>query len=164
MPISSIFAILTTVAAGINIQEYTVSGYSMAPLLMNGATVRITNVPSLQIGRGDIIVFRVGEKTLVKKVVGLPGDSLDIHSCNIENLIGRNCVYINEQVALSASSEPYTLQLEQGRFLSMYAGKLNGYLVLGAVNSYDSSKFGPVPPASIIGRVTEIQNKKGPED
>ena len=55
-----------------------ISGDSMYPTLVNGQVITIWKVCYTPI-RGDIIVFDIpGEKELVKRIIGLPGENIEI--------------------------------------------------------------------------------------
>lgn len=57
------------------VEMYKIKGASMEPTLRSGQRVIVTKV-FLNIGRGDVVVFRSKEQPiyLVKRVVGMPGD------------------------------------------------------------------------------------------
>lgn len=104
-------------------------------------------LPSRQIRRGDVIVFKFPEKPLVayvKRVIGLPQDEIEI--------VGRT-VFVNGK----ALNEPYTQFLGGGSSDAHY-GPLNvpedNYFVLGdnRDNSQDSRYWGFVPRSLVLGR------------
>jgi signal peptidase I len=120
-----------------------VDGFSMKPTLQDGEYV-LVNKLAYRFGepqRGDIIVFRPvnpGEE-LIKRVIGLPGDTVDIQD-------GR--VLVNGQEI----SEPYIAAPPKD------GGKWDvpqGYLfVMGdnRNNSSDSRAIGPIPLENVIGK------------
>jgi signal peptidase I len=93
--------------------------------------------------RGDIIVFhdpRNGERKLIKRVIGLPGETLEIKE---------GYVFINGQEI----DEPYI----QAPGRSSRAPTLipeNDYFVMGdnRTNSSDSRSWGPLPKEKIVGK------------
>lgn len=99
--------------------------------------------------RGDVVVFyypRDPRKSYIKRVVGLPGDSL---------IIDRGRVYINGRLL----QEPYLLQLfRDERSTSALRIPANEYYLLGDHRniSSDSREFGPVPRDLIYGKAEFI--------
>lgn len=55
-----------------------VSGTSMYPTLQNGELLRCISADADEIEAGDIIVFRENGKPLIKRVVGVPGETLTV--------------------------------------------------------------------------------------
>lgn len=62
------------------VEAYEIKGASMDPTFQSGHRVIVAKV-LIEIERGDIIVFHAPDssKTLVKRVIGLPGDKYDMH-------------------------------------------------------------------------------------
>ena len=101
-----------------------------------------------EIRRGDIIVFKRPEgfsdttiKDLIKRVIGLPGDTVDGHD-------GR--VWVNGK----ALPEPY---LPKGRTTEKFDPvrvPVDNYFVMGdnRAQSFDSRFWGTVPRESVVGR------------
>ena len=78
-----------------------VNGTSMEPILSDGDI--ITSVKGIWlIERGDIIAFYYNDKVLLKRVIGLPGDVIDID--------GDGYVYVNKKKI----NEPYLNQRSLG--------------------------------------------------
>ena len=121
---------------------------SMLPTLQVGDRLIVEKVTPKVSGveRGDIIVFRPPAKSgktddLVKRVIGLPGDSISIKN---------GTVYING----TPLAEPYALEKPDTDFKA-YKVPENSFFVMGdnRNNSYDSRYWGTVPESLIIGRV-----------
>jgi signal peptidase I len=124
--------------------RFRIEGDSMEPNLHNGEYVLIDKISYLlhPPERGDVVVFTPpnNERDYIKRVIGLPGDTVEVKGGQI---------YVNG-VALD---EPYLQQVilrneparvvEEGR-----------YFVLGdnRNNSSDSRSFGTITPQSIVGR------------
>ncbi len=92
--------------------------------------------------RGDIVVLRVrpGDEMLIKRVIGLPGDQVEIHDGQ---------VYVNGQ----ALDEPYLNQETRGNLAPRVVPPLHVF-VMGDNRraSNDSRSFGPVHVDNIVGR------------
>lgn len=98
--------------------------------------------------RGEIVVFTYQEDHLIKRVIGLPGDVIDIIN---------NKVYVNGE---AIEESPY---LEEGVKTYLYSGSAidfpyevptDYYFMMGdnRVNSKDSRVFGPIPRTDIIAK------------
>ena len=111
-------------------------------------TVKIKeNLPQ----RRDICVFRNPinpDKYYVKRVMGLPGDSIEIHT----GVLFRNGEYV---------SEPYLPEnMFETTFLETVTVPKGSVLVLGdnRNESTDSRDWGPVPGENLVGKVVFIYN------
>ncbi len=102
--------------------------------------------------RGDIIVFRAPDQTpgaqerdFIKRVIGLPGDTVEVKNCT---------VYVNGKPL----TEPYIAQAPTYPYPQDGSGPVTvpkgQYFVLGdnRNNSSDSHSWGMVPKANIIGQ------------
>ncbi|MCR4398387.1 MAG: signal peptidase I [Firmicutes bacterium] len=137
--------VLAYLIQGFVVQSWIVDGPSMEPTLQNGERLFI-NKFVYRVGqpkRGDIVVFhlpRRGDRDFIKRVIGLPGETLEIR-------LGR--VYINQQPI----DEPYIRQDVLGEHpkITIPPGQV---FVIGdnRPNSHDSRAFGPVPINLIRGR------------
>jgi signal peptidase I len=123
--------------------RYRIDGNSMNPTLLNGEYLLISNF-AYQLDepeRGDIIVFRHprSELNLIKRVIGLPGDTIDIQ---------------NGQVSVNgvAVDEPY-IQAPP-TYNSSWVVPADEYFVLGdnRNNSSDSHAWGFLPNDHILGK------------
>jgi signal peptidase I len=127
------------------VKNYRVEGPSMEPSLHQGQFL-VVNKLAYRLGplqRGDIIVLRDPndpERSLIKRVVGLPGDRLQIV---------RGQVWINDLPL----EEPYVY--EPGRYsLMATAIEPDRVFVLGdnRNNSSDSRRWGALPVSDITGK------------
>lgn len=130
---------------GVLVQNFKIEGFSMEPTLHEGQYLIVNKfIYYLQPPqRGDIIVFafpRGPERDFIKRVIGLPGDTVEIRSGQV--LVNGEPLeepYISEPVAYS--SPPVTLGP-------------NEYFVLGdnRNNSSDSHTWGVLDRKYIIGK------------
>jgi signal peptidase I len=93
--------------------------------------------------RGDVVVIRLqtqGDELLIKRVIGLPGDVVEIHD-------GR--VFVNGQVLL----EPYLAGATAGFYGPTIVPPLQVF-VLGDNRGFsnDSRSFGTIPLEEVVGR------------
>jgi len=124
-------------------QATRVEGYSMEPTLYGHQRLIIEKLSYrfTEPDRGDIVVIRVDgfDELLIKRVVGLPGETLEIRD---------GVVFIDGK----ALDEPYVNGVPRG---SYPATKIpDGYIfVMGdnRNNSNDSRSFGPIPIDHIVG-------------
>ena len=126
-------------------QPTRVHGQSMEPNLHSDQRLVVEKVSYRLHGprRGDIVVFSMpqqSEELLIKRVIGLPGETVEIHD-------GK--VYINGTLL----DEPYLTQETRGRFGPIVIPPLHVF-VLGDNRSFsnDSRAFDAVPIENILGR------------
>jgi signal peptidase I len=132
------------------IQAFYIPSLSMYPTLDKGDRVLVNKVSYRlhDINRGDIVVFKrppgvptTGIKDLIKRVVGLPGDTVDGHDGG---------VYVNGR----RLEESY---LPRGTLTTDFPAKKvpkGDIFVMGdnRGNSEDSRVFGPIDEDLVIGR------------
>jgi signal peptidase I len=137
------------------IQPFYVKGASMEPnffdreyLIVNEISYRFSNPR-----RGDVIVFRYPrnpQEYFIKRVIGLPGEKIQIKDGNvyIYNIDNPQGIILKEPY-LPAGTKTYNLNKE---VISLGNDE---YFVLGdnRNSSKDSRSFGPVKRSFIIGRV-----------
>ena len=125
---------------------YRVQGQSMAPALLHGdyVLVRALRKPARQPRRGDVVVVAMTEVSHIKRVVGLPGESL---------------VFTEGTLLVDGSklSEPYLRGLPSYLGLEAFEYSLaaDAYFVMGdnRAHSTDSRHFGPVSCSQVEGTV-----------
>jgi len=93
--------------------------------------------------RGDVVVISLqtqGDELLIKRVIGLPGDVIEIHN---------GTVYVNGQIL----AEPYLADSTTGSFGPTTVPPLHIF-VLGDNRDFsnDSRSFGTVPLSDVVGR------------
>ncbi len=100
--------------------------------------------------RGEVIVFRYPENPSlrhIKRIIGLPGETLKIDENGIEVTFGEEIIILDESKYLA-----YTGSLSNGIDISLGDGQ---FFVMGdnRAVSFDSRRWGPLPEDYIIGRV-----------
>ncbi|MCB0209392.1 MAG: signal peptidase I [Anaerolineae bacterium] len=93
--------------------------------------------------RGDVVVIRIEEQNdelLIKRVIGLPGDVIEIHDGQ---------VFVNNQPL----NEPYLSSVTSGFYGPVTIPPLHIF-VLGDNRSFsnDSRNFGTIPLKNVVGR------------
>jgi signal peptidase I len=138
-----LIALLINVFVG---QATRVDGQSMEPNLHTDQRLVVEKVSYRFHGprRFDIVVLKVpdqGDELLIKRVVGLPGETVEIKDGH---------VYINNEVL----DEPFTSEETRSRrYEKITVPPLNVFVLGDNRNrSNDSRSFGPVPIDNIVGR------------
>ena len=123
-------------------KSFQVLGNAMEPNFHDRQVVQVEAVSMDDLKRGDVIVFEIGQKTYLKRIVALPGETLELHEGQV--LIDGTPI-----------EEPYETVSGRLRFGPVALGQ-DELFVLGdnRPNSQDSRGFGPISGASVIGRVT----------
>lgn len=139
--------VLTLLTKQFITQVYAISGRSMEPTLHDGEMVMIHKLSPSLIGldRGDLVIFRApkdANKDLIKRVVALPGDTVEILD---------NELFVNGELVF----EEYILQDAYSRDEDRLTVPPDQIYVLGdnRPQSQDSRQFGPVPLRSVRGEV-----------
>ncbi|MGO9559560.1 MAG: signal peptidase I [Acidimicrobiales bacterium] len=172
LPWIAIIAVSMVVAIGLRVfvvQTFFVPSGSMIPTLMPGDRILVQKV-GYSVSEGAIVVFKTPpgyqpqdcggseESDLVKRVIGLPGDT--IWSGTGANA---NTVYINGK-ALPEPYLPKGTQIGEGiRKQTIPAGE---YFMMGDNRSVscDSRVWGLVPASDIVGRVFLVIWRDGHPD
>ena len=122
-----------------------IEGTSMEPTLVNGDIVLLTKTTAF--GRGDICGFAWNNKILIKRVIGIPGDWIEIDT--------DGTVYLNGE----RLDEPYAEQIAFGECDLEFPFQVpqEQYFVLGDMreSSIDSRNtlVGCVENEQIIGKI-----------
>jgi len=122
---------------------YIAKGESMLPGLRSGDLVLVDKLAyeAKDLKRGDIVVAREGNDILVKRVVGLPGEEVELRQGKL---------YVNRRpLAEEYAVEPGWLSLGKGRLLE------DRYALLGDNRSVSGSVFvhAVVAKDQILGKV-----------
>jgi len=132
---------LTSCKAG-NTSRWKMDGNSMEPNLNDGQIVEAEPINDLStLSRGDIIVFKWNDRLLLKRLIALPGEIIEIREGHI---IIDGKIY----------DEPYKVALLEYKREPLKLGK-NEYYLLGdnRNESADSHAFGPITGEMIEARV-----------
>lgn len=143
-----------------NTAFYAVSGNSMYPTYHDG---QIVHTQARTVQRGDVIVGGLppaaaarnpdyAEKTIIKRVIGLPGDRIDIVEDSTVTVNG--VILAEDYLTAEAKASTFLAGKTDYASLTLEPGE---YYVMGdnRGRSYDSRRFGPLPGDRITGVVTE---------
>ena len=141
----TIVAAVAVLIATLVLPVLQIEGTSMEPNLINGDIVLLTKTTSFN--RGELCGFSWNNKLLIKRVIGIPGDWIEIDTNGV--------VYLNGEKL----DEPYTQQLAIGECDLDFPFQVpqEQYFVLGdmRVSSIDSRNtlIGCVKKDQIVGKV-----------
>ena len=141
----TIVAAVAVLIATLVLPVLQIEGTSMEPTLTNGDIVLLTKTTAF--GRGDICGFAWNNKILIKRVIGIPGDWIEIDT---DGTVYRNGEKLDEpyaqQIAFGECDLEFPFQVPQEQ-----------YFVLGDMreSSIDSRNtlVGCVAHEQIIGRI-----------
>lgn len=121
-----------------------VEGSSMLPLLENGEVI-IINKLKQNYNRGDIVVFETNGHYAVKRIIGLPGETVSVINDKI-HIDGNEIIDYTDEIAGSWG------RLQNGLHLAE-----DEYVVLGdnRDNSKDSTEYGAIKDECIIGKTVD---------
>ena len=141
----TIVAAVAVLIATLVLPVLQIEGTSMEPTLVNGDVVLLTKTTSFD--RGELCGFSWNNKLLIKRVIGIPGDWIEIDT--------DGTVYLNGEKL----DEPYTEQLSVGECDLEFPFQVpqEQYFVLGDMreSSIDSRNtlIGCVAKDQIVGKV-----------
>ena len=141
----TIVAAVAVLIATLVLPVLQIEGTSMEPTLVNGDIVLLTKPTNF--GRGELCGFSWNNKLLIKRVIGLPGDWIEIDT--------DGTVYLNGEKL----DEPYAQQLAMGECDLEFPFQVpqEQYFVLGDMreSSIDSRNtlIGCVEKDQIVGKV-----------
>lgn len=119
----------------------TVDGHSMDKTLFDGEQLVLN--PSADPGFGDIVVFDYGGSYLIKRVIGMPGDTV---------MVVRGVLYVNNVKYDEAYLSPECVTTYRNSSFVVDVGE-GEYFVMGdnRDNSRDGRSFGCIPRDALIG-------------
>ncbi len=141
----TIVAAVSVLIATLIIPVLQIEGTSMEPTLVNGDIVLLTKTTNFD--RGELCGFSWNNKLLIKRVIGIPGDWIEIDA--------KGVVYLNGEKL----DEPYAKQLSIGECDLEFPFQVpqEQYFVLGDMreSSIDSRNtlIGCVAKDQIVGKV-----------
>ena len=141
----TIVAAVAVLIATLILPVLQIEGKSMEPTLSNGDIVLLTK--TTRFDRGDLCGFTWNNKLLIKRVIGLPGDWIEIDT--------DGAVYLNGEKL----EEPYVQQLALGECDLEFPFQVpqEQYFVIGDMreSSIDSRNtvIGCIPKDQIVGKV-----------
>src|SRR5574344_698685 len=120
-----------------------VEGDSMIPNLDNNDII-VYNKNVTNIERFDIIIIKVNNDLLIKRVVGLPGEKIKYLD---------NSLYVNNEMVEETFLSSVTKDFELNNITTNDTITKNNYLVLGDNRLYstDSRTFGLIEESNIVG-------------
>ena len=118
-----------------------IDGKSMKPNFDEGQYIMTRKIRNNQIQRGDIVLFNYQNKMMIKRVIGLPSEIIELRD---------NSLIING----NKEEETY-LEQRKTEIACMWELLDNQVVLLGdnSLDSLDSRKFGPVNINQIMERV-----------
>ena len=141
----TIVAAIAVLIATLILPVLQIEGSSMKPTLSNGDIVLLTKTTHFD--RGDLCAFAWNNKLLIKRVIGLPGDWIEIDT--------DGTIYLNGDKL----EEPYVQQLALGECDLEFPFQVpqEQYFVVGDMreSSIDSRNtvIGCIPKEQIVGKV-----------
>lgn len=138
------FVIVLIINATIGFHARVPTG-SMLPTIEIGDHLFVNRIPLYfsQPQRGDIVVFNMSNKKFVKRVIGLPGETISIENGKV--LINNAPLeepYLQKNTETSQGPIEFPITLPEDCFLVMGDNR---------TNSYDGRFFGPIERKDIVG-------------
>ena len=119
----------------------TVAGHSMDDFLLQGDALIVRKFDVEKIERYDVVVAKVGNQKVIKRVIGLPGDSVQV----VDGAVLINGEIVDEEFNFftdyeGLAKEPFALGEDE-------------YFLMGdnRSGSYDSRDFGAVNKGQLLG-------------
>ncbi|MEY4174940.1 MAG: hypothetical protein RI900_2105 [Actinomycetota bacterium] len=150
-----VVVVAVTAALGVRafvLQQFAVSGHSMDTTLHDGDRV-LVNKLSYRLhdpNRGDVVVLKTlegaGERDLIKRVVALPGETIEYRSCTL---------YVNDRELIEPYLDPTVVTPNScGPDQAKITIPADYVFVMGdnRPGSKDSREIGPVKYADLLGR------------
>ena len=134
--------VISQVACGQQSTRMMLNGYGMEPNFTDGQIFTVVEVPLTELERGDLVVIEFNGAQLIKRLIGLPNETISIHDGTVL-LNGTLLVEPYEVIPPTYTVDEITLDADS-------------YFVLGdnRPDSKDSHTFGPVKGSTIKGKAT----------
>ena len=131
-----------------------VFGMSMYPYLNDGDWIVYSRIGK-EMRRDEVVVFEKDGESMVKRIAGLPGDTVEINASGSCVIV--NGVQVREDYVTLTDGDQEKAEDEMGLPLTVMNGQ---YLVLGdnrtvSIDSRDNN-IGTVPEEAVLGRVIWI--------
>ncbi len=140
--------------------QATISGDSMKGILSDGQKVTVLQnyYGCHDVTRGDIVVYDDGIRPIVKRMVGLSGDTFAVAAK--AGTDGWN-ILVNGAVLKNAQGVDYLVSHQRSLMIDLYVSSGHGvipaddYLILGndPAGTEDSTQFGLVSKGGLVGKV-----------
>lgn len=132
--------VLLQIACGQQYTQVELDGHSMEPNFFDGQIFDIEEIALSELKRGDLVFIDSNDYTGVKRLVGLPNDTIAIHNGD---------VFINGTLLV----EPYEVIQPTYTVEEIKLG-VDSYFVLGdnRPDSVDSHSWGPIKGEDIMGK------------
>lgn len=121
----------------------TVQGNSMLPTVTNGE--RLVLNPKKEIERFDLVVFDLEDRTILKRVIGLPGD--DVAVIDGKLFVNKECypeTYLDREQCQEFENVDFKIHIPEGHYFMMGDNR---------DSSVDSREEGPIRANAIRGVV-----------
>ena len=125
-----------------------VSGNSMYPYLNNGDWILYSRLPG-EIKRHEVVVFEKNGESFVKRIAGLPGDTVAVTESGSRVVV--NGVQVREQYVTLSDQKEEEVQDGMGTPLTLMDGQYRAV----SIDSRDSN-IGTVGREAVLGRVVLI--------
>lgn len=129
------------------IDVYTMEGVSMEPTIIAGQSLVLDKFDT-NYQHGDIVVFKYKTGALVKRVVALPGETIEVKE---------GAIFINGQKLVTPAILKVHFNLDHLQSSVSRTLGTGEYFMIGdnTAESYDSRNFGPIKFDSILGKIVE---------
>jgi len=132
-------------------QPFIVSGSSMDPTFKNGDYLIVDQLSYKfeEPQRGSVVVFKYPQDTtkyFIKRIIGLPGDTLTIHGSEVTIKNAQNpqgFTLTEPYIVFPKTDDDMTITLTNTQYFTMGDNR---------IGSFDSRSWGPVDKSLIIGR------------
>jgi len=150
--VSILIAMIITIIVVRNyiFQAVAAYGHSMEPVIRHGdrILVDIRSYKTHRPDKGDIIAFRVGWRVLIKRVVGLPGDVIELKN---------GILYCNSRQVEISHPSPLSDRLRRRSFSPLKVWDRHVFVMGDNIeHSIDSRNFGMILYSDIIGKALLI--------